>query len=102
MPDVLWALVHPLLPRRPPRDHGGRPRQIPGRACFAAIVFMVRTSTPWELLPAKELGCGSVSTVWRRFTAWIRAGVFDRSSLVLLDCLGEAGRTQPGSRWRSC
>lgn len=34
--DELWALVHPLLPPRPPRDHGGRPRQIPDRACFAA------------------------------------------------------------------
>jgi hypothetical protein len=24
----------------------------------AALIFMARTSTPWSLLPAKELGCG--------------------------------------------
>ena len=53
---------------------------------------MARTSTPWELLPARELGCGSASTAYRRFAAWSRAAVFDRLSLVLLDQLGEAGR----------
>jgi hypothetical protein len=37
--------------------------------------FMARTSTPWSLLPAKDLGCGSATTCWRR-----------------LDELGEAGR----------
>jgi transposase len=92
VPDELWALVEPLLPPPPPREHGGAPRQIPDRACFAAVVFMLRTSTPWELLPAKELGCGSWSTVYRRFTRWARAGVFDQLHLVLLDKLGEQGR----------
>jgi transposase len=53
---------------------------------------MARTSTPWEFLPARELSCGSASTAYRRFTAWTRAGVFDRLTLVLLDELGEAGR----------
>jgi transposase len=92
VPDQLWQLVEPLLPSRPPHHHGGRPRQISDRACFAAVVFMGRTSTPWELLPARELGCGSYSTAYRRFSAWTRAGVFDRLSLLLLDQLGEAGR----------
>jgi transposase len=31
---------------------------VPDRNCVAALVFMARTSTPWALLPAKELGCG--------------------------------------------
>jgi transposase len=92
VPDQLWKLVEPLLPPRPPHANGGRPREIPDRACFAAIVFMARTSTPWELLPARELGCGSASTAYRRFAAWTRAGVFDQLALVLLDKLGEAGR----------
>src|SRR3954465_6636691 len=92
VPDELWELVEPLLPPPPPREHGRAPRQIPDRACFAAVVFMGRTSTPWELLPARELGCGSYSTAYRRFSAWTRAGVFDRLSLLLLDQLGEAGR----------
>lgn len=92
VPDALWHRVAPLLPPPPPRSHGGRRRTIPDRACFAAVVFMARTSTPWELLPARELSCGSASTAYRRFTAWTRAGVFDRLTLVLLDELGEAGR----------
>src|SRR3954465_3646911 len=92
VPDELWELVEPLLPPPPPREHGRAPRQIPDRACFAAVVFMARTSTPWELLPARELGCGSASTAYRRFAAWTRAGVFARLTLVLLDELGEAGR----------
>ena len=92
VPDELWKLVEPLLPPRPPHHHGGRPRQITDRACFAAVVFMTKASIPWELLPAHELGCGSYSTAYRRFTAWTRAGVFDRLSVVLLDQLGEAGR----------
>ena len=74
-------------------------RPPPGRArphCFAALVFMTRTSTPWALLPVRELGCGSTTTAWRRLEEWERAGVFDRLSLVLLDRLGEAGRIDLG------
>jgi transposase len=43
---------------------------------------------PWNLLPAKELGCGSATTCWRRLDEWARAGVFEQ----LQDELGEAGR----------
>jgi transposase len=60
-------------PPRPP--YGGRQRTISDRACSTAIVFMARTSTPWRLLPAQELGCGSPATCWRRLTKWANAGV---------------------------
>jgi transposase len=53
---------------------------------------MARTSTPWSLLPAKELGCGSATTCWRRLDQWARANVFDQLQAVLLDELGAAGR----------
>jgi transposase len=59
---------------------------------FAAMIFMARTSTPWRLLPATELGCGSPATVWRRLDEWARAGVFDALHLEVLDRLGIAGR----------
>jgi transposase len=59
---------------------------------MAAIVFMARTSTPWALLPVGEFGCGSVTTCWRRFAEWARAGVFERLQELLLDELGQAGR----------
>jgi transposase len=91
VPDELWALVAPLLPVPPRPPYGGRHRTISDRACFAAIVYMARTSTPWRLLPARELGCGSPATVWRRLDAWAAAGVFDQLHLVVLDRLGERG-----------
>jgi transposase len=58
----------------------------------AALVFMARTSTPWSLLPAKERGCGSATTCWRRFDEWARTRVFEQLQALLLDELGEAGR----------
>jgi len=67
-------------------------RTISDRSCFAAIVFMARTSTPWRLLPARELGSGSPATCWRRLTEWAKAGVFDQLHLEVLDRLGEQGR----------
>jgi len=91
VPDELWAIVAALLP--PPRPpSGGRHRVIPDRNCFAAIVYMARTSTPWRLLPARELGCGSPATCWRRLTGWATAGVFDQLHLKVLDRLGELGQ----------
>ena len=91
VPDQLWALVAPLLPAPPRPPPGGRHRAIPDRNCFAAIVSMARTSTPWRRLPARELGCGSPATCWRR-TEWADAGVFDQLHLQVLDRLGEQGR----------
>jgi transposase len=49
VPNELWALVAPLLPAPPRPPYGGRHRTISDRACFAAIVYMARTSTPWRL-----------------------------------------------------
>jgi transposase len=92
VPDKLWALVAPLLPVPPRPPYGGRRRAIPDRNCFTAIVFMACTSTPWRLLPAQELGCGSPATVWRRLDEWAKAGVFDQLHLEILDRLGVAGR----------
>jgi transposase len=92
VPDELWAIVAPLLPAPPRPPYGGRHRAIPDRACFAAIVYMARTSTPWRLLPARELGCGSPTTCWRRLTEWADAGVFDQLHLEVLDRLGEHGQ----------
>jgi transposase len=92
VPDALWRLVAPLLPTPPRLPYGGRHRTIPDRACFATIVYMARTSTPWRLLPARELGSGSPATCWRRLTEWATAGVFDQLHLVVLGRPGEQGR----------
>src|SRR5688572_20986165 len=92
VPDELWALVAPLLPVPPRPPYGGRRRAIPDRNCFAAIIYIARTSTSWRLLPARELGCGSPASCWRRFTEWANAGVFEQLHLQVLDRLGEQGR----------
>jgi transposase len=92
VPDQLWQLVVPLLPTPPRPPYGGRGRTVSDRNCLAAMMFMARTSTPWRLLPARELGCGSPATVWRRLDESARAGVFDTLHLEVLDRLGIAGR----------
>src|SRR5215218_9712961 len=74
VPDKLWQMVAPLLPAAPRPWYGGRRRTVPDRSCFAAILYMARTSTPWRLLPVQELGCGSPTTAWRRLDEW-RASV---------------------------
>jgi transposase len=86
--------VEPLLPLTPRPWYGGRRRTIPDRNCFAAIVYMVRTSTPWRLLPARELGCGSPATCWRRLTEWAKAGLFTQLHLEVLDRLGVDGELE--------
>jgi transposase len=86
---TLWQ---PLLPPAPRPWWGGRVRTIPDRNCFAAIVFVACASTPWRLLPAHELGCGSPATVWRRLGQWAKAAVFEQLHLEILDRLGLPGR----------
>ena len=92
VPDELWAIVEPLLPRpegtRPPKPKGGRPR-VPDRACLAGIIFVLKSGIPWEMLP-RELGCGSGMTCWRRLRDWQDAGVWERLHRAFLDRLGEA------------
>jgi transposase len=85
LPQQLWQRVQPLLPAPPPRPHGGLRGRVPDRNRVAALIFMARTSTPWSLLPVKELGCGSATTCWRRLDQWAHAGVFEQPQAVLLD-----------------
>jgi transposase len=43
---------------------------------LAGIVYQLRAGIPWRLLPARQLGCGSPVTCWRRLRDWQRAGVW--------------------------
>ena len=89
VPDELWEIVEPLLPPHPPRPKGGR-RPVYDRACFAGILFVLKTGIGWEDLPA-EMGCGSGMTCWRRLRDWHKAGVFQRLHEALLARLRAAG-----------
>jgi transposase len=54
--DDLWAVMKPLIPPEPPKPKGGRPR-ISDRAALTGILVVLRSGTPWELLP-RERACG--------------------------------------------
>jgi transposase len=88
--DALWAIVAPLLPAEPPKPKGGRP-PVPNRAALTGILFVLKTGTPWEMLPP-EMGCGAGMTCWRRLRDWQGAGVWDRLHRELLNRLGDADR----------
>src|SRR5215210_2209563 len=91
VPDELWEVVQPLLPRhRAGPGKRGRP-PVDDRSCLTGILFVLQSGIPWEMLP-QELGCGSGMTCWRRLRDWQNAGVWDRLHRVLLDRLGEANQ----------
>jgi transposase len=89
VPDELWEAIEPLIPPSGLRPQGGRPR-VPDRAALGGILFVLRTGTPWRLLP-QELGCGSGPTCWRRLRDWQEAGVWERLHERVLNWLGDAG-----------
>ena len=47
--DEQWELMAPLLPA--PRKTGGRPYARGHRATVEAILWVIRTGTPWRDLP---------------------------------------------------
>ena len=89
VPDELWAIVEPEIPK-PERNfwHPGRKR-IDDRAVFTGIIFVLKTGIPWEELP-QEMGCGSGMTCWRRLREWQKQGVWERIHQKLLNHLREA------------
>jgi transposase len=63
--DELWSLTEPFLPVRAPRNrrYAGR-KPIPDREVLTGIVYMLRSGTPWNLLPqaiARGTRCTSVT-----------------------------------------
>lgn len=90
LPDELWQMIRPHLPRRNPRVWGGR-RPIDDRKVLTGIIFVLKSGIPWEELP-QEMGCGSGMTCWRRMRDWQKAGVWDRVKQLLLDHLREANK----------
>jgi transposase len=96
--DRLWQRVAPLLPPAPPRPKGGRPRA-DDRACFAAIVFVLRNGLRWRDLPNHF---PSPATCWRRHAAWTGDGVWEQVWRVVLDELADAGLLDPSELYLDC
>jgi transposase len=88
VPDALWGRVAPLIPV-PKKKKPGRPR-VDDRAALEAIIFVLRSGIPWEMLPTKQFGLSGM-TAWRRLEQWTRAGVFEQLQRVLLNELGQQG-----------
>lgn len=85
--EGLWERVRPLLPPEPPKPKGGRPRA-DDRACFFAIVHVLRSGCRWRDLPPEF---PSPATCWRRHAEWTNEGVWERVWAVVLEELAAAG-----------
>jgi transposase len=91
LPDELWEIIEPILPRLPPPgSKGGRP-PISHRQALTGILFVLKTGMAWEDLP-EELGCGCGMTCWRRLRDWQADGTWRKVHAVLLERLDRAGR----------
>jgi len=88
VPDELWALVEPLLPKHTHTPGVGAAR-IDDRVCFTGILFVLKTGIPWEDFP-QEMGCSGM-TLHNRLCEWARAGVWRKLHETLLAELRRAG-----------
>ncbi|MEV0401158.1 transposase [Actinoallomurus sp. NPDC050550] len=92
VPNELWALREPLIPRYPARRQGGGTAPLDDRAVFTAIVYVLTSGCAWRHLPA-EFGV-SPATAHRRFN------VLEPRSRVAAAASGGAGRARPAGDGR--
>jgi len=90
VPDELWELIEPLLPKHERRLRYPGRKRLPDRPALCGILFVLHTSIAWRHLPP-ELGFGSGITCWRRLDEWQRVGVWEQLHALLLARLRAAG-----------
>ena len=93
VPDGLWELIEPLLPRTPRRFRYPGRKRIGDREALSGILFVLYTGIAWRHLPL-ELGFGSGATCRRRLDEWQAAGVWERLHELLLGRLQQAGEIE--------
>ncbi|MEU5212366.1 transposase [Streptomyces sp. NPDC020742] len=83
VPDELWMLVEPMIPR--PRDHpqAGGTASAEDRAVFTAIVYVVTSGCAWRDLPP-TFGVAFQAAQWR-FGQWAKARMWPRLRCAVLD-----------------
>lgn len=69
--DRIWAKLEPLLPGKQ-SDSGVTAKD--NRLFLEAVLWRVRTGSPWRDLPASF---GNWNSQFRRFRRWARSGVFE-------------------------
>ncbi|OMP75151.1 hypothetical protein BW716_31625 [[Flexibacter] sp. ATCC 35208] len=94
--DDQWALIKPLIPIVPVREHGkGRPRIHSDREVLNGILWVLRTGASWIDLPGRF---PSGSTCFRRFSSWSKSGVFRK----ILETLAQDLETRGGIDLSEC
>jgi transposase len=86
--DAEWVLIEPHLPVA---KRLGRPRCVPLRRVVEALLYLLRTASPWRLLPHDF---PKRSTVQRYFYAWQAAGVWKTINFLLLQQARERAARQ--------
>ena len=77
--DAVWAKIASLLPGKA-SDSGVTAKD--NRLFLEAVLWRVRTGSPWRDLP---LAFGNWNSAFQRFRRWARAGVFERIFAHLSD-----------------
>lgn len=90
VPDELWEVVEPLIPKVERRYRYPGRKRVPDRRTLTGILFVLKTGIAWEDLP-QEMGCGSGVTCWRRLRDWQEQGVWQQLHEALLAQLNAAG-----------
>lgn len=82
LPDTLWSIIKPLLPKVTRRYRYPGRKRVCDRVALRGIIFVLKTGLPWEDFP-KEMGCSGM-TLWRRLDEWLSEGVWEKIHEVLL------------------
>jgi transposase len=88
--DTLLGNDRPTLALRAAKPTGGQ-SPVPDRAALSGILFVLKSSIPWDMLP-QEMGSGRGVTCWQR-RAWQKAGVWERLLHAFLERLGAADQS---------
>ena len=85
--DEQWAVLEPLLASEP-SSLRGRPPIHDDRSVLNGILWVLRTGAAWADLPERF---PSSSTCYRRFSKWVKSGVFRKILEALARDLEERG-----------
>jgi transposase len=86
--DEQWFLIEELFPWEPPTRAGGRP-PIPPRACWEALLWLLRNGGRWQDLPKSG---PSKSTLQRRLAEWTTKGILAEVWARLVELADELGQ----------